>query len=257
MIANLARLALVTLLSAAVGGIANAQSASQQIAAGDRAHDARRPSEALAYYEAVLSADPASYDALWRASREAVDLGEAETAPAKRSDLFTSAEDYGRRAVAANPNDAEGHFALARALGRTALTLGSRQRVRYAAEVRDAALSALELNPTHAGALHVMGVWNAEIMRLGRLERFFARNLLGGGVFSQASWNEAARYLERAVALEPERITHRVALARVYIDLDSVERAREQLVMAEQLPLAEFNDAAYKREAAELLASLR
>src|SRR5690606_4942988 len=102
-----------------------------------------------------------------------------------------------------------------------------------------------------------MGVWNAEIMRLGRLERFFARNLLGGGVFSQASWNEAARYLERAVALEPERITHRVALARVYIDLDSVGRAREQLVMAEQLPLAEFNDAAYKREAAELLASLR
>src|SRR5690606_8727019 len=102
--------------------------------------------------------------------------------------------------------------------------------VRYAAEVRDAALEALRLNPTHAGALHIMGVWNAEIMRLGRLERFFAKNLLGGSVFGQANWNEAARYLERAVALEPERLTHRLDLARVYLDLDSVERAREQLI---------------------------
>lgn len=256
MIAHLTRTAVVTLLVALAASTTGAQSLPDQIAAGDRAHEALKPSVALAYYEAALALDPGSYDALWRASRESVALGEAEEHAARRSELFANAEDYGRRAVAANPEDAEGHFALARALGRTALTLGSRQRIRFAAEVRAAALEALELNPTHAGALHVIGVWHAEVMRLGRVERFFARNLLGGSVFGQASWNEAARYLERAVALEPERITHRVALARVYLDLNSVERAREQLTQATQLPTSEFNDSLYRREAADLLATL-
>ena len=250
------RLVLLVLVACALPWAAGAQSVAQQIAAGDRAREARNPTLALAYYEAAIASEPGNYDALWRASRESADLGEAEQSSSRRSTLFAAAEDYARRAVAANPQDAEGHFAMARALGRTALTLGSRQRVRYAAEVRDAALEALRLNPTHAGALHVMGVWNAEIMRLGRLERFFAKNLLGGGVFGQANWNEAARYLERAVALEPDRITHRLDLARVYLDLDSVERAREQLLAIEQLPPADFNDDQYKREAAALLAEL-
>lgn len=253
----LTRLALLTLLTVALPAAALAQtSPAEHIAAGDRAHESRHAEQALAHYEAAIAADSMNYEALWRASRDAVDLGEATEDAARRTELYRRAERYARLAVAANPDDAEGHFAMARALGRTALTLGKRERVRYAREVREAALKALQLNPSHAGALHVMGVWNAEIMRLSSFERFFARNLLGGRVFGQASWNEAARYLERAVELEPERITHRLDLARVYLDVDSVERAREQLAAIERLPATEYNDEAYKREAAALAARL-
>src|SRR5690606_31158754 len=159
---------------------------------------------------------------------------------------------YANRAVAANPDDAEGHFARARARGLKALTLGRRDRVRYAAEVREAAPESLRLDPDHPGGLHVMGVWNAELLRLSRIERFFARNLLGGRVFGQASWNEAVRYMERAVEQDPERITNRLDLARIYMDVDSPDRAREQLQAVERLPITDFNDSTYKREAAEL-----
>ena len=54
----------------------------------------------------------------------------------ERDRLYAVAEQYARRAVEANPNDAEGHFHLARALGRKALSLGKRDQVKYAGDVR-------------------------------------------------------------------------------------------------------------------------
>lgn len=231
------------------------QSVQSLIATGDELYSQLSTEAALARYESALALDSVSYAALWRASRAATDLGEAATVPAHRDQLFTKAERYARRAVSADSTDAEGHFAVARAIGRIALTLGARDRVRYAIAVRESALAALTLNPDHAGALHIMGLWNAEVMRLGRVERFFARSLLGGSQLRHASWNEAARYLERAVAIEPEVIVHRLDLARIYLDVGSVDRAREQLDAIAELDPTRINDQELKREAAELAGS--
>lgn len=65
-----------------------------------------------------------------------MELGEGEGNDARRAHLCTTAEGYACRALSANLTDAEGHFSVARAPGRTALTLGKRDRVTYAAEVR-------------------------------------------------------------------------------------------------------------------------
>src|SRR6185312_24994 len=111
------------------------------------------------------SADTTSYQGLIKAASEAVDRGEFAPAAEQRA-LYQSAEQYARRAVAANPDGADGHFELARAIGRNALTMGARDRVKYAAVVHDEASKALALDSTHAGAWHVLGVWNAEVMRL-------------------------------------------------------------------------------------------
>ena len=162
-----------------------------------------------------------------------------------------------RRAVAAKPDDAEGHFELARAIGKNALTMGTRDRVKYAGVVHDEALAALKLSPKHPGALHVMGVWNAEIMRLNGFSRFMAKNLLGGKTFSEANWDNAIRYMEEAVAADPGRITHHLDLARVYRDRDMHDKAREQLEWIARAPLAEYNDKYYKQEAAAILSGMK
>jgi tetratricopeptide (TPR) repeat protein len=201
--------------------------------------------------------DTTSYAWLVKAANDAVDKGEFNPSDEQRAALYKSAEEYARRAIAANPNDAEGHFQLARAIGRKALTMGARDRVKYAGVVHDEAMTALKLDPRHAGALHVMGVWNAEVMRLNGFTRMIAKNLLGGRVFGEASWDNAQKYLEEAVAIEPNRITHHLDLGMVYADRDMKDKAREQFEWIANAPVVDYNDRNYKEEAARKLKDLR
>jgi tetratricopeptide (TPR) repeat protein len=203
------------------------------------------------------AAEPSTYAELWQAAALAVDQGEFEKNGAVRTALYAKATSYARRAVALNGGDPEGHFHLSRALGRTALALGPRERVKYGIEVREEALAALKIAPRHPGALHVMGVWNAEIMRLSGISRAVAKAFLGGQVFSTASWSEAVRYLELAVEIEPSRLVHRLDLARIYRDLDRTNDARAAYRAAIAAPNTDPNDAVYRQQAAEELKKLR
>lgn len=241
---------------AVLPSIAGAQPVADHIAAGDREYAALKPTAALPHYEAAIAADAKSYEALWKASRAAVDIGEMESNAETRKQIYRNAEQYARRAVEANPADPEGHFHLARSLGRTALSLGKRDRVKYAGEVRTHALHALERNPKHAGALHVMGMWNAEIMRLSAIQRFAAKNLLGGKIFSEASWKEAVRYMEAAVAAEPERIVHKIDLGEIYEDVGDKAKAREQYEAIGRAAVLDAKDPTYKQQAADRLKKL-
>jgi tetratricopeptide (TPR) repeat protein len=242
---------------AALPARAGAQSASEHIALGDREHAAMNAPGALKHYEAAVTADPKSYEALWKASREAVDVGEFNASDAERDRLYTVAELYARRAVEANPNDAEGHFHMARALGRKALSLGKRDRVRYAGDVRAQALEALKLDPKHPGAEHVMGMWNYNVMQLSGMTRFFAKQFLGGKVFDSANWDDAQRYMEESVAIEPNRLVHHLDLGRVYAARGDKDRARAQFEATIKGPRTEANDKQYQTEAERDLGELR
>ena len=253
---GMAALALSTTLTLGVVR-AHAQTAAEHLAAGDRAHAALDITTALREYEAAIAADSTNYDALIKAAHDAVDLGEFNPNADARTALYRRAEQYARRAVAANPNYASGHFELARAVGRNALTMGSRDRVKYAGVVRDEALKTLAIDPKHAGALHVMGLWNAEVMRLNGLARMFAKTFLGGGVFGQASWDNAQRYLEQAVALDTTRITHRLDLGAVYEDRGDKAKAIALYEWIARAPVTDYNDPKYKELAAERLKKLR
>lgn len=235
---------------------ATAQSAAEHIALGDQAHATLNASEALGHYEAAIEADPDNYEALWKGSRDALDIAEFEASTDKRNRLFRNGEQYARRALAVQKGDAEAHFCLARALGKVALTLGSRERVKYAKEVRSHALEALMLDPNHPGALHVMGRWHAEVMRLNSVARFFARNFLGGDIFNSASWKEAVSYMERSVQVDPDRLTHHLDLGDIYADINQIAKALARWEFVLNARVSDFNDPNYKRQAADRLKSL-
>jgi tetratricopeptide (TPR) repeat protein len=239
------------------GAIARGQTAAAHVALGDKDHMARNTAGALQHYEAALTVDANDYDALVKAAYEAVQLGEFDPNADHRTSLYRSAEQYARRAVAANPRDAEGHFQLAQALGRNALTMGVRDRIKLASEIRDEALAALAIDPKHSGALHVMGVWNAEIMRLNGFSRAFARRFLGGKIFDNANWADAEKYLEAAVANDSARIVHRLDLAAVYADRDQRAKAIEQYEWIGRAPVTDYNDPNYKADAMRRLTALR
>jgi len=229
--------------------LAGAQTAADHVALGDKEYVAMNAPAALQHYEEAIKLDPKNYEALWKASRSAVDLGSYETNDKRREDYFKNAELYARRAVEVNPGDPEGHFNLARALGKNALTQSPRARIKYAKDVRDHALECLKISPNHAGCLHVMGMWNAEVMRLNGFTRMIAKNFLGGKIFDSASWAEAKRYMEASVASEPDRIVHHVDLAGVYRDMGDKAKARAEWQAALKLPNTDYNDRHFKAEA--------
>ncbi len=233
---------------AALPTVVRAQTAAEQVVVGDRERE-MNPMSALGHYQAALKTDPNDFDVLTKAAYAAIESGQAAAGKEQQRGYYKQGEELGRRAIQVRPNAAEGHFVLATALGRTAQTLGARDRIRYAADVRTQALDALKYDPRHAGALHVMGMWNAEVMRLSGITRFMAKNFLGGQVFASANWNDAQRYLEQAVQIEPQRITHRIDLAQVYLDRGDKAKAREQLDAIAAAPARELNDANFKRQA--------
>ncbi len=216
------------------------------------AHDLRT---GLAHYEAGLALDPADYDANWRAAFALLDQGELipdSVRGSERDSLFARAEVLARRAEAADSMGPEGHFAVAATVGRAALTMGRKERIRRAKIVREEALRTLALDSAHDGAYHVLGRWNAEIMRLSGFSRFFAKRFLGAGIFGQASWERAIENLQKAVELDPGRIYHRLELARVYADRKRYQEARDQLERISSLPDRELLDPLYRERALEL-----
>ena len=134
----------------------------------------------------------------------------------------------------------------------TSLTLGQDARIRKAGIIRQEALRAIQLNPRHDGAYHILGRWNAEIMRISGISRFVARNFLGASVFKQASWKNAVTNMEKAVALDPGRIQHHLELARIYADRKREADADAQLSLVQSLPFRENTDSLLKRQGAAL-----
>lgn len=230
-----------------------AQSANERIAMGDRAYAALDANAALAHYEAAALADPQSYVAQWKSSRSLMDISSLERNAARRDSLYAAAERYARRAIQVSPNHAEGHFSLARALGKTALTQSPKGRIKYAKDIRSEALKCLSLDPKHAGCLHVMGMWNAEVRRLNGFVRTVARTFLGGQIFGSATWEQAISYMEQSVAEEPNRIAHHIDLADVYWDAGHKEKARAEFETVLRLPAVDLGDASSKAYARDAL----
>jgi tetratricopeptide (TPR) repeat protein len=238
---------------------AAAQDARDHVVLGTAAMQVHDLPTAVAHYDAALALDSSSYEANWRAAIALLDEGEQIPDSAKspdRDSLYARAERLARRAVEADSMGADGHFALAAAEGRAALTLGKKERIGRARIIRDEALRAVALDPRHDGAWHILGRWNAEIMRLSGLSRFFAKKFLGAGVFGQASWAEAVSDMQRAVALDPARLSHRLELAEIYVDRKRYADARSELAQLASLPDRELMDSVYRREGAELTARI-
>ena len=247
-------LAALCLIGPAAGPVM-AQQVEDHVALGIAASDAHDLRTALQHFQAALDQDSSSYEANWRGAITLLTLGEQLGDTGKnpeRDSLYQQAERYAGRAVASNPAGADGHFALAASIGRTSLTMGRKARIRRAAIIRREALRTIALNPRHDGAYHILGRWNAEIMRISGLGRFFAKSFLGAGIFNQASWGKAIYNMEKAVQLDPGRIYHHLELAEIYAERKRVADAKTQLHLVDSLPDREVMDSVYQRQGAAL-----
>lgn len=254
------RLALV--LAALPAAPLVAQDAPALLARGDSAYDAFDAAGAVSAFEAVLVLDSSHYEANWKAARSLVDVakqitGRDDSLKRRRDSLYTIARGYAERAVRADSTRADGHFALALAVGQLSRTRGGKERVRFARLIYDEASRAVAIDSTHDGAHHILGAWHAEVKRLSGIQKFFAKTLFGGGFLDRGNWEAAIAHLERAVALRPDYVFHRLELAEVLADRKRYSEARELLASIPPLPQSDVMDAQYQRDAAALAERIR
>ena len=256
---------LATLCLAATAAVPAVPGSAQEtvathIARGDSLRAALQSAAALAQYQDALKIDSNAYEANWKAAREIADVAkqlQGDSLSSRRDSLYSVGRGWADRAVQLDSNGENGHFALALVLGRLSLTKGSKERIKYAKLIYDEAVHTLQLDSAHDGAEHILGQWNAEVKRLSGFQRFFAKALFGGGFMDKASWDDAVKYLSRAVKHNPTHIYHRLALAAVYVDLDSIPQATALLESIGTLPVGDPMDPTYKAWAAEALADLK
>ena len=239
-----------------------AQEVTALLARGDSAYDAYDATAAVRAFETALTVDSMQYEANWKAARSLVDVakqitGRDDSLKHRRDSLYAIAREWGERAVRVDSTRAEGHFALALALGQLSRTRGGKERVRFARLIFEHASRAEAIDSTHDGVHHVLGAWHAEVKRLSGLQKFFAKTLFGAGFLDRGSWEAAIAHLERAIALRPDYVFHRLELAEVLVDRKRYAEARDLLTSIPPLPQSDVMDAQYQRDAAALAERIR
>lgn len=226
------------------------------IADGRRLHEAFDAAAALERFRSAVRTDSLHYEALWLAAAESVAVGILTDDVEASNRLFAAGVAYARRSLEVRPDGVEGHEWLAVALGRHALSVGVRERVRFAEEILAIASRAIELDPNSAVGHHVVGQWHSEVRRLSGFERFIVRRFLGGKTFGSANLDTARYHVERAVELDSTELVHRFELARIYLELGRVAEARVQFRAMIEQPLVAPTDPVYKARARTQLARL-
>ena len=143
--------------------------------------------------------------------------------------VLDALETDARRSLGTAPGDAEARYRLVVILGARTDRADGRAQLGLAEELHREVRALLQLEPSHAGAHHVLGRLHAAVMRIGGLERFLARHLVGGAVLDEASWERARHHLERAEAGDPCIPEHHYELGRVHMERGDVPRAWEEI----------------------------
>lgn len=223
----------------------------QALREGDLAFEEFDNPTALTHYSRAVEIDSSNYEALWKLARAYVDVGMGSP-KAQQMQYYFTGEKVARRCVSLHPDSAEGHFFLAIAMGRAALYVGGKRKIQLAKEVKAEAEAALQINPAHDGALHVIGRWNYELSDLNFVERAVAK-IVFGGLPTGASYEQAINYFEQAIAHNPNAPVHRLEYGRTLLKLGRTSEARDQLEKCLALPDMFWDDPQHKQAARKLL----
>ncbi len=170
--------------------------------------------------------------------------------PVEGADAATAA----RRAVAqaeatvqAQPQSAAAQRDLAIALGHLTDHAGNREKMELSRKIHAAARRATELDPRDPLPWEILGRWEYGFATLNPVLRMAAR--LVYGKLPSTSLAEAARLLERSIALDGQRISPRYHLALVYDAMGRKADAAAQRKALLALPAKDAEDRANQQAA--------
>ena len=157
------------------------------------------------------------------------------------------------RAIQSDPENPDAYLRLVQALGRHAQVIGSFEAINrgYAGKIREAAETAVRLDPEMASAHTALGAWHAEVV--GAVGPFLARITQG------AREKDAITHFEKALKHAPHTrsVNLEYALGLLVLGEDEYrDKARRLLARAIEIPANDAYDRILHRRAVERLATL-
>jgi len=199
-------------------------------------------------YLTRLQADSTDHVAAWNLARVLIDEGNRQTGKKQRKALFEQAVGYARQAVRHGPDDTWSHHYLAAAVGKLALTVGGKRKIRLSKEVRDEAQEALRLDPDNDKAHHILGRWNREVAHLSPFLKIAAK-IVYGGVPKGASDANAVHEFQEAIRINPRHINHHLQLGITWMKMRKYQKAIAEFQTCLELPDSDPSDPIFKQEA--------
>ncbi len=210
--------------------------------------------EALALCLEAEKISPSDGEILRRIAKQYAELVLEAPDQSRKRALAEKSLEFARRSVAAAPKNALTHLSLAICYGRAATVSDAKTKIAYSKLIKQHADDALALDPNNDLTHFVLGSWSYEMANLSSLLRVAARVVYGA--IPTATNTDAVRFLEKAVALNPRRVSNHAALGRAYAALGDTARAKQSLARALSLPNGDKADDLVKKEARENLAKL-
>jgi hypothetical protein len=151
-------------------------------------------------YDEAMREGPAANTANGFAIAARAALADAALRPTPCLECLQRAEGFARKAVAADPSQADGHVWLAASIGLEGRITGLLHETRAAGEAKDQLDMALKDDPRHAYAMAAMGGWNIEVVKGGGV---IGAALFGAGEKTALSW------FDRSAAASPGNVAVR------------------------------------------------
>jgi tetratricopeptide (TPR) repeat protein len=209
-------------------------------------HDRKFQTEqALSYYLPAEKLNPNDPALLVKIARQyAFRMSELE----KKTDQIQAGRTalrYAERAVALAPNQCDPHLSVAICWGKLTPLLGNKEKIAASKQIKSSAERAVKLNPRDDYAWHLLGRWHQALANTGSATRAIAKLIYGE--LPAASNEEAVACFEKAIALNPARLIHKVELGRTYAMMGRHVEARKLIQQGLAMPNVEKDDADTKR----------
>ena len=232
-----------------------AGSATDLIKNGDALDVTLQANAALSFYLAAERLEPENAHLLVCIARQYRHLMVDATTREEKVKLGGIALEYARRAETLAPNTCETQLGLAIAYGKMLPFQGLKQQTETARSIKEAAETAIKLDPQNDLAWHVLGRWHMVLASVTGIKRAMAN--LFFGELPAASNEDAVNCFQRAIELNPTRLMHYIELGQTYAQMGRTAEARRMITKGLAMPDVEKDDPEVKRAGRETLGKLQ
>lgn len=210
--------------------------------------------QALVYYQQAEKMEPNNADILVRIARQYRHLMADARSSAEKLKLGNTAIQYGERAAALAPTNSDAQLSTAISYGKLLPLQDSKEQIRCSKLIKASADKAIKLNPRNDLAWHIAGRWHRNVADISGFKRAIAAMVYEK--LPDASTGEAVVCLEKAIAINPNRLIHYIELGRAYAQMGKKEEARKYLEKGLAMPNVDKDDPEAKAIGRSVLAKL-